>query len=143
MANTTTSNVTSASQNFLSLPLLSRAYPFFVHTLWGQVRDIPRNKTENIRFRKYSSLSAATVALTAGATPTGSQLSITEITAVPLQYGDFITTTDYLDMTTIDPLKTEMAEILGDEMGDTLDQLTRAVLVAGTTIQYASTAVST
>ena len=137
---TTTSQITSASQNFLSLPLLSRAYPHFVHALWGQVRDIPRNKTENVRFRKYASLSAATTALTEGVTPTGSQASITDITATVLQYGDFLTLTDYLDMTTIDPYKTELAEVLGDQMGDTLDQLTKAVLAATTTIQYASTA---
>ena len=139
---TTSSQITSAGQNFLSLPLLSRAYPHFVHALWGQVRDIPRNKTENVRFRKYGSLSAATTALTEGVTPTGSQASITDITGTVLQYGDFLTLTDYLDMTVIDPYKTELAEVLGDEMGDTLDQLTKAVLVAGTTIQYASTSTS-
>lgn len=135
--NTTSSQITSASQNFLSLPLLSRAYPHFVHALWGQVRDIPRNKTENVRFRKYASLSAATTALTEGVTPVGSQESITDITATVLQYGDFLTLSDYLDMTTIDPYKTELAEVLGDQMGDTLDQIARDVLVAGTTIQYA------
>ena len=134
--NTTSAQITSAGQNFLSLPLLSRAYPHFVFPLWGQVRDIPRNKTENVRFRKYASLSAATTALTEGVTPAGSQASITDITATVLQYGDYITLTDYLDMTTIDPYKTELAEVLGDEMGDTLDQLTKAVLIAGTTIQY-------
>lgn len=46
-------------------------------------------------------------------------------------------------MTTIDPYKTELAEVLGDEMGDTLDQICRNVLIAGTTIQYASTSTST
>lgn len=137
---TTSGQITSASQNFLSLPLLSRAYPHFVHALFGQVRDIPRNKTENIRFRKYNNLTAPTTALTEGVTPTGSQEGITDITATVLQYGDFITLTDYLDMTTIDPYKTELAEVLGDEMGDCLDQLTKAVLNSGTTIQYASTA---
>ena len=85
--NTTSSQITSASQNFLSLPLLSRAYPHFVHALWGQVRDIPRNKTENVRFRKYNSLTAATTALTEGVTPTGSQAGITDLTATVLQYG--------------------------------------------------------
>lgn len=143
MASTTITQVTAASQNFLSLPLLSRAYPHFVHALWGQVRDIPKNKTESIRFRKYGSLSAATTALSEGVTPDATALSITDITATVLQYGALVITTDYLDLTTIDPLKTELAEILGDQMGDTLDKLTRDVIQAGTTIQYASTATST
>ena len=140
MANTTTSQVTAAVNNFLDRTLLSRAYPHFVHTLWAQVRDIPRNNTAVIKFRKYGSLSAATTALTEGVTPTGSQLSITDLTATVAQYGDYITTTDFLDMTVIENMKTEMAQILGDQMGDTIDQLTRDVLAAGTTVQYASTA---
>lgn len=143
MANTTTSQVTAAVNNYLDQTLLSRAYPLFVHTRWAQVRDIPRNASAVIKFRKYGSLTAATTALTEGVTPTGSQLSITDITSTVAQYGDFVTLTDFLDMTTLDPLKVETAEILGDQMGDTLDQLTRNVLIAGTTIQYANGATST
>ena len=51
--------------------------------------------------------------------------------------------TDYLDMTTLDPLKVEIAGLLGDQMGDTFDQLCREVLTAGSTAQYASSATST
>lgn len=140
MANTSTSEVTAAVNNYLDMTMLSRAYPHFVHTLWAQVRDIPRNNTAVIKFRKYGSLSAATTALTEGVTPAGSALSITDITATVAQYGDYVTTTDFLDMTVIEPLKTELAQILGDQMGDTIDELTRDVLVAGDTVQYASTA---
>ena len=42
--------------------------------------------------------------------------------------------------TTLDPVLTETAELLGLQAGDTLDQLTRNVLIAGTTQQFASTA---
>ncbi len=87
MATTGTGNITQASQNYLSVPFLSRAYPRFVHPLFGQVRDIPMNNTTDIRFRKYGSLSAATTALTEGVTPDSSQISSTDITATALQYG--------------------------------------------------------
>lgn len=132
---TTRSQVTDAVSAHLDATLLSRAYPYFVHAMWAQVRDLPRNNTAVIKFRKYGSLSAATTALTEGVTPAGSQLSITDISSTVAQYGDYVTTTDFLDMTVIEPLKTELAKILGDEMGDTIDQLTRNVLVAGTTVQ--------
>lgn len=140
MATTTTSSITQASQNFLSTPFLSRAYPRFVHPLFGQVRDIPVNSTTDIRFRKYGSLSAATTALTEGVTPDSSQISSTDITATALQYGAWVELTDWLKMTTQDAklgYLTEISEVLGDQMGDTLDQLTATVLNAGTTIQYA------
>jgi len=135
---TTRTQVTDAVNNHLDATLLSRAYPYFVYALWAQVRDIPRNGSAVVKFRKYGSLSAATTALTEGVTPNGSQLSITDITSTVAQYGDYITTTDFLDMTVIEPMKTEMASILGDQMGDTIDQLVRDTVVAGTTVQYAN-----
>lgn len=140
MADSTTSTIQQASQNYLSVPFLSRAYPRFVHPLFGQVRDIPLNNTTTIRFRKYGSLSAATTALTEGVTPTSSTISSTDITAIALQYGAYVQLTDWLRMTTQDAklgYLTEISEVLGDQMGDTIDQLTATVLSAGTTIQYA------
>ena len=140
---TTTTQVTDAINNMLSLPLLERAYPHFVHTLWGYVRPLSKNQSTTVKFRRYTSLAAATTALTEGVKPTSTQLAITDITAVPLQYGAYVEVTDYLDMTTLDPLKVEIAGLLGDQMGDTFDILCRAVITAGSTVQYASTATST
>jgi len=137
---TDTSVITVANSDFYDRNLMVRAVSNFVHTMWAQVRDIPRNSGESIKFRKYGNLSAATTALTEGVTPAGSDLSITDITATPLQYGDFVILTDKLLFTTLDPVLTEAGEVLGDQAGDTIDQLTRDVMVAGSTVQYASTA---
>lgn len=135
-----TTNISVAVNNFYDRNMLVRAVANFVHTNWAQVRDIPRNAGETIKFRRYGNLSAATTALTEGVTPSGSDLSVTDVTATPLQYGDFLVMSDKVLFTTLDPLLTEASEILGDQAGDTLDQLTRDVIVAGTTVQYASTA---
>lgn len=143
MADVTTGRVQIPAEvnNFYDRNLLIRAIAFFVHTQWAQVKDIPQNAgTDTIKFRRYGNLTAATTALTEGVTPAGSQLSVTDITAQALQYGDFVTLTDKVSYETLDPLLTETSEILGDQAGDTLDQLTRDVILAGTTLQYASTA---
>ncbi len=142
MADTLTAKADIANEvnNFYSRVLLVRAVPFFVHGMFAQVRDIPQNGSDTIKFRRYGNLSAATTALTEGVTPAGSALSVTDITAQALQYGDYITVTDLVDFTSLDPVLTEAAELLGDQAGDTLDQLARDVMVAGTTVQYASTA---
>ena len=143
MAATTTTQIPAEVNNFYDRTLLFRAVPLFVHTRWAQVRDIPRKAgTTTIKFRRYGNLTAATTALTEGTTPTGSQLSVTDITATVLQYGDFIQITDVLDYQSQDPVLMETAEILGDQMGDTLDQLTRDVLNAGTNVYYAGGRVS-
>jgi len=140
MANTTTGEVTQAENYLYDRRLLMKAVPLFVHTRWAQVRDIPRNNTDDIRFRRYTLLTAATTALTEGVTPSGSQLAITNVNATVLQYGDYVTLTDKLLFTTLDPVLTETAELLGIQYGDTIDQLTRNILRAGTTIQYAGSA---
>lgn len=137
MAETTRTQITKENTEFYDRVLLYRAVAFFVHTKWAQVRDIPRNGGTNvIKFRRYGNLTAATTALTEGQTPTGSQLSITDVSATVAQYGDYVTITDRIDYESKDPVLTEAAEILGDQMGDTLDQLTRDVLAAGTVVYY-------
>lgn len=138
MANTGTGQIPAEVNNFYDRTLLFRAVPLFVHTRWAQVRDIPRKAgTTTIKFRRYGNLTAATTPLSEGITPGGSQLSVTDITATVLQYGDFVTITDVLDYASQDPVLMEAAEILGDQMGDTLDQLTRDVMAAGTNVYYA------
>lgn len=140
MANTGTGQIPAEVNNFYDRTLLYRAIPLFVHTRWAQVRDIPRKAgTLTIKFRRYGNLVAATTPLSEGNTPIGSQLSVTDITATVAQYGDFVTVTDVLDFQSQDPVLMEAAEILGDQMGDTLDQLTRDVLSAGTNVYYAGT----
>ena len=123
--------------------LLKAARPLLVHTRWGQVRDIPRNNSAVIRFRRYTLLAANTTALTEGTTPSGKQLATTDVTATVSQYGDYITLTDFLQFTTLDPILSETAELLGQQAGNSLDQLCRNVMIAGTTVQYASSATST
>jgi len=134
---TTRTQITAEVNYFYDRVLLLRATPMLQHTKFGQVRDIPRKVgTSSIKFRRYESLSAATTALTEGTTPAGSQLSVTDVTATVYQYGDYVTITDVLDYESQDPVLTEAAEVLGEQAGDTLDQLARDVLVAGTNVQY-------
>ena len=56
---------------------------------------------------------------------------------------DYVTLTDKLQFSTLDPLLTETADMLGQQAGNSLDQICRDVLVAGTTVQYASSATTT
>jgi len=133
-ADTTLTQVTAAVNNFYDRTMLKAARPLLVHTRWAQVRDIPRNNSLVIKFRRYSLLSAATTALSEGVTPSGSQLSITDVSATVAQYGDFVTLTDQLVFSTLDPVLTETADVLGQQAGNSLDQICRDVIVAGTTI---------
>ena len=135
MGNTTRTDIPAEVSNTYDRNLLMRAVPLLVHTKYGQVRDIPANAgSDTVKFRRYTNLSAATTALSEGITPAGSSLSVTSITAQVQYYGDFVTLTDKLQYETEDPILTETSGLLGDQAGDTLDQLTRDVLNAGTNV---------
>ena len=123
MANTTRTQISVEIDAFYDRSLLERAVPSLVHNRFAQVRDIPKNGGSSlIKFRRYGSLTATTTALSEGVTPSGSQLSVTDVTATVLQYGDYVTLTDKVLMETYDPILTETAEILGEQAGDSLDQ---------------------
>lgn len=143
MEPTSRTEIPVENTSFYSRTLVERAVPYFVHTNWAQVRDIPGGAgTALIKFRKYGNLTAQTTPLTEGVTPTGKQLSVTDVTAQVQYYGDYITLTDVVQLETLDPILTETAMILGDQAGDSTDQIVRDVMAAGTTVQYASTALA-
>lgn len=137
-------NVTNLSvlppgtQAFYDRNLLSRAQPNDVHGRFGQKRPVPKNSGNQIKFRRYSQLAAATNALMEGVTPSGSALSVTDVTSTLAQYGDFVTLTDLVSMTNQDPVVTEATDVLGDQAGTTIDIVRRDVLVAGSNVAYAS-----
>lgn len=140
MPNTTRTQIPAEVNAFYDRNLLERAVALFVHTRWAQVRDLPRKAgASTIKFRRYGNLSAATTPLTEGVTPAGSQLSVTDITASVQQYGDFITVSDVLDYESVDPELMEASDVLGDQNGDTIDQLTRDIMAAGTNVIYSGT----
>jgi N4-gp56 family major capsid protein len=137
MPNTTRTQIPAEVNNFYDRTLLERAVALLVHTRWAQVRDLPKNAgTFTIKFRRYGNLTAATTPLQEGVTPVGSQLSVTDITATVAQYGDYIMVTDVVSYESQDAVLMEAAEIMGDQNGDTLDQLCRDILCAGTGVVY-------
>lgn len=138
MATTTLSQVAPGVQAFYDRNLLSRAQPNDVHGRFGQKRPIASRSGNQIKFRRYSQLAAATTALTEGVTPSGSSLAVTDVTSTLAQYGDFITLSDLVSMTNQDPIVTEATDVLGDQAGTTIDQVRRDVLVAGSNVAYAN-----
>jgi N4-gp56 family major capsid protein len=139
---TATGTLSPTIQTYYDKKLIKRLVEDFVHMQFGQKRPIPKNGGKTVDFRKFSALAAATTALTEGVTPAGNAITITNVTATPLQYGDFIEISDVLDMVAIDPVLDEMTDVLGEQASRTLDTIVRDILVAGTTVQYAAGRVS-
>ena len=124
-------------KEFYDKALIVLAGPNLVHDQFGQRRPIPRGNGRTIEFRKFSKLPKALTPITEGVTPTGNKLRVTAITGTVAQYGDYVESTDLLNLEAIDNVKSETAKELADQAGLTLDTVVRNELVGGTSVFYA------
>ena len=130
-------SATIAVQTYYDKQLLANAKPNLVHNQFGQKRPIQKGNGKKIQFRRFSKLPKATAALTEGVTPNGNSMSITELDATVNQYGAYITTSDLLELSAIDPVVAENNKILAMNAAETLDYLTALTLAGGTNVLYA------
>ena len=135
--------MTQAQTEFFNRRLLMKARPYLPHNKWADIADIPRNSGTLIRRRRYTLLTAATTPIVEGVTPDLQALAITNVDTTVQEYGSGVLLTRKLLYTTLDPLLREVNDLLGQNAGNTLDQLNATELATITTKQYASTATST
>lgn len=126
-------------KTFYDRTLLVRTVPNLIYTNFAQQRNIPMHGGKTIEFRRFASLATAVTPLTEGTPPSLKDLTVTAITATVAQYGDAVGFSDLVSTTTIDPLLTETTEILADQAAETIDEICREILVAGTSVRYANT----
>lgn len=122
----------------LNRHILTAAAPALVHQQFGQKVDVPKGQGKAVCWDKLSPLPKAKTPLVEGVTPKGSAIHVTRLTAVPEQFGDYISTTDEFDYYSIDPSPKmlKLNETLANSAARTLDSLTADVLAGGTNVQF-------
>lgn len=110
--------------------LLTLARPYYIYDLLAQKRQIPMNSGDQMVFRRYGTLGAATVPLTDGQTPPGDQLSVTDFKAQIQWYGNFTSITDQVQYVVQDRVLNEATQVLSLQLGLTIDTLIRDMMVS-------------
>ncbi len=134
----TTSTVIPAIQEFYDRNLLENMRALLVLDRWGQVRPLKRAHGNRIKFRRANTLPVATTPLVEGVTPSGGSFTYSDITEVVKQYGAWLPLTDLVDLMNVDSVLTDMTTEQGFQAGETLEELRRDVVVAGTNVIYAN-----
>lgn len=134
---TTQGGLSVENKTHYDMTLIDEASPNLVHNQFGQKKPIPKNGGKKIEFRSFASLPKALTPLTEGVTPNGQTLSATSIEAEVGQYGAYVTLSDILDLTAIDPVVVEATKAVGRQAGLTLDTITRNILQGGKNVWYA------
>lgn len=91
MAITTLTQLPPEVRSYFDRMLQTLARPYFIYDLFAQKRQVPLNSGDQMVFRRYGTLNAATIPLTDGQTPAGDQLSATDFKAAISWYGSFVT----------------------------------------------------
>ena len=123
-------------KTFYDMTLIDEASANLVHDQFGQKRPIPAGGGKVIEFRKFAALDKALTPLTEGVTPAGKRMEVSTVSAEVSQYGDFITQSDMLELTSVDNTILEATKLLGRQAGVTLDTVVRNILHAGTNVTY-------
>jgi N4-gp56 family major capsid protein len=130
MAITTLTQLPPEVRTYFDRMLLTLARPYFIYDLFAQKRQIPLNSGDQMVFRRYGTLSAATIPLTDGQTPAGDQLSVTDFKAAISWYGSYVTITDQVQFVVQDRVLNESTKVLSLQLGLTLDTLIRDMMVS-------------
>ena len=122
---------------FYERTLLERLLPQLNFYKDAMKKKLPKNSGRTINFRKFNSLTAPSASLSEGVTPEGNNLDVSKIEAVVAQYGDYVTISDLIQMTGIDPVLTETSELLGEEAGELVDTKIQEAIAKGTNVYFA------
>lgn len=139
---TTSEGLTAEMKTYYSDRLIDLVEAELVHDQFAQKHPIPKNGGKTIEFRKWDVLPEMTEALTEGVTPDGQSLRMSTISAEVEQYGGYVTISDMLDLTAIDPVLVQGTKAIASQAGRSLDTITRDILNGGTNVQYAAGEVS-
>jgi len=139
---TSTSGLPNAIAIYYDRMLLDRLEAELWFDQFGEKKKLPKNSGNEIKFTRYSNFAANTTPLTEGTVPNGLVLQSTQISAIPVQYGDYVSLSDMLIMESIDPIIKGALEVLGYRAALSLDTIIRNTLHTAVTNQFAGGAVS-
>lgn len=135
---TTYGDISPRTAAYVVVELLKRGMPYLVLEKFGQAKELPMNKTQAMKFRRYEHLPLATTPLIEGVTPTSIKLTFTDITAILRQYGSVVEITDIVADTHEDPIIKEGTVILGEQAARTVETIRWNVVKAGTNVFYSN-----
>lgn len=138
MSAQTTATLTQEMSIYYEKVFLARAEYEYIFNQGAQMRDMPANEGKTVYFTRHTPLATATTALTEGTNPAEVNLTAVTVQATLAEYGNTVRISKFLSLTSIDQNNKEKIEVVGQNMGETLDELTRNELFTGATVQFAN-----
>lgn len=111
---------------------LDRAEYELIYEQGAQKRTHANNEGKTVVFSRFAPLTVITTSLTEGSNPDEVSLTGANVSVTLAEYGNTIKMSKFLSLTSIDVNNKEKISVLGQNMGESLDQLVRTELLNGT-----------
>lgn len=116
-----------------TLPLVRRQLVVYQ---FGDPLTLPKGRGLTYTATRYNRVPLPYAPLSEGVPPIGELMTIGQVTATALQWGDKITITDVAEMTIKHPLFKKAIELMGLQVAETLERNTFVNLMGGAQINY-------
>lgn len=138
MTTTTYTTLSQRTSAWAATEMLSHAEPMEVIMKYGLSKPLPKNKANQVSFRRPVPFTVSTVPAAEGVTPSAQVMAYEDVTATMQQYVFITEITDHVADMAEDPVMSDASMLIGEQMGETLEMVTYAAVKAGTTKFYAN-----
>jgi len=139
MATNQASQFSSDIENYIADKTLPLARRQLVAYQFGDPLTLPKGRGTTYTATRFNRIPLPFSPLSEGVPPIGETMTISQVSAVAQQWGDKVTITDVAELTIKHPLVTKAQELIGLQIGETLDRNTFNNLLAGTQVNYVNT----
>ncbi len=136
-------DISQRTAAYAVVDMLDHAEAVFVLSKFGLTKPLPKNKADNMKFRRPIPFSVATTPLTEGVTPASHAMQYEDVPCQMYQYGDWVQISDRVEDMNEDPVLKDATELTGEQIGETKEMLLFGILKAGTNVARANGAART
>lgn len=138
MPATTFGDISQRTAAWAATEMLRHATPVLVLEKFGQIKSMPKNKADTVKFRRPIPFGPATTPLQEGVTPNAQQIGYEDVTAQLQQYGAYVEITDKVEDLAEDPVLRDASQLSGEQAGITREMVTYGQVKGGTNVIYAN-----
>ena len=131
-------DINQRTAGYAAADMLRHSEPWLILSKMGMTKPLPKNKAEQMKFRRAIPLPVSTVPVVEGVTPSAQRIQYEDVTVTLKQYGRPIEITDKVTELSEDPVMDTATMLAGEQAGATIEQVLYGVLKAGTNVFYAN-----
>jgi N4-gp56 family major capsid protein len=131
-------DISQRTAAYAVVDMLDHAEAIFVLSKFGQTKEMPKNKADNMKFRRPIPFAPAITPLTEGVTPAAQTMQYEDVPVIMKQYGAYTKITDKIADLAEDPVLADATELSGEQAGETKEMLLWGTIKGGTAVAYAN-----